>query len=156
MVNISAATPNLGDAVDRVDIGDEQPAQPFGRAGEAAEPKGPERDAREQVAEHRAYPDVEEQRRHDAGRHQEQQRLAVDSKVDGRIHSSLTGGAKACSSGRGRWPRLLRSTTASTEPRQSEPVQREACSRRESQEFYSDCILAEHLAPPSPVKGPNG
>ena len=95
IVNISAATPiSAMLSIASTLVMSSQPSH-LVAAGEAAEPKGPERDAREQVAEHRAHPDVEEQRRHDAGRHQEQQRLAVDSKVDGRIQSSLIGGAKA-------------------------------------------------------------
>ena len=45
-----------------------------------------ERDAREEIAEHRADPEPEEQRRDDAGRHKEQQCLFVEGKIDGIVH----------------------------------------------------------------------
>ena len=51
-----------------------------------AEAIGSERDAREQVAQDRTDAQPEEQRRDHARRHQEQQRLLVDRKVDRLVH----------------------------------------------------------------------
>ncbi len=55
-------------------------------AAERAEAIGPERHAREQVAEHRADAQAEEQRRDHARRHQEQQRLLVEGKINRLVH----------------------------------------------------------------------
>ena len=77
-----------GDPVDRLDIADGEGAEPRRLAGERAEAVGPERHAREQVAEHRADAQAEEQRRDDARRHQEQQRLLVEGKIESLVQGA--------------------------------------------------------------------
>ena len=76
------------DAVDRLDI-DREPAEPRRPEADRAEPIGSERDAREQIAQHRAHAQPEEQRRDDARRHEEQQRLLVERKVGRLAHPGL-------------------------------------------------------------------
>ena len=74
-----------GDAVDRFDV-DREGAQPRRSPAERPETVGPERDPRQQIAKHRTDAQPEEQRRDYARRHQEQQRLFVEGKVDGLVH----------------------------------------------------------------------
>ena len=82
-----------GDTVDRLDI-DRKRAEPGRFPGDRAEAVRSERDAREQVTEHRTDAQPKEQRRDHARRHQEQQRLLVDRKVDRPVHSLLLGAAR--------------------------------------------------------------
>ena len=77
-----------GDAVDRVDI-DRKRVEPGRFQIDRAEAVGSKRDAGEQVAQHRADAQPKEQRRDHARRHQEQQRLLVDRKVDRLVHLGL-------------------------------------------------------------------
>ena len=76
MVNRSATTPKAASLSIVIDIDRECP-EPGAFARQRAEAVGSERDAREQVAEHRADAEPEEQRRDDARRRQEQQGLLV-------------------------------------------------------------------------------
>ena len=75
-----------GDAVDRFDV-DRKRAKPRRSPAERPEAVGSERDPRQQIAQHRTDAQPEEQRRDDARRHQEQQRLLVKGKVDGLVHA---------------------------------------------------------------------
>ncbi len=75
-----------GDAVDRFDV-DREGAKPRRSPAERPEAVGPERDPRQQIAQHRTDAQPEEQRRDDARRHQEQQRLLVERKIDGLVHA---------------------------------------------------------------------
>ena len=77
----------LREPVDRLDVGQRTPLSHGARAGEPAEAIGAEHDARQHVAEHRADAKAHEQRRHDAGRDQEQQRLAIDRDIALRLHA---------------------------------------------------------------------
>ena len=79
-----------GDTVDRLDI-DRKRAEPGRFPGDRAETVGSERDAREQVTQDRTDAQPEEQRRDHARRHQEQQRLLVDRKVDRLVHLTPVG-----------------------------------------------------------------
>ena len=83
-----------GDPVDRLDI-DRKRAQPRRLLRDRAEAIGSKRDAGEQVAQHRTDAQPEEQRRDHARRHQEQQRLLVDRKVDRLVHSGLVAAARS-------------------------------------------------------------
>ena len=77
-----------GDPVDRRDIADREGGEPRRRAGKRAETVGPERHAREEIAEHRTDPQAEEQRRDHARRRQEQQRFLVEGKVQGLVQGA--------------------------------------------------------------------
>ena len=69
-----------GELIDRFDL-DRECAEPGRSLAQRTEPVGSERDAGEQVAEHRADAQAEEQRRDDPRRRQEEQRLLVNRKV---------------------------------------------------------------------------
>jgi hypothetical protein len=81
------------DPVDRLDIGQRQRVEPGRARGESAEPERPERDARQQEAEHRADVQPEEQRRDDSRRDEKDQRLLVDGEIEGSVHPRLRLGA---------------------------------------------------------------
>jgi len=77
-----------GNAVNRIDI-DRKRVQPRRLEVNGAEGVGSERDASEQITQHRTDAQPEEQRRNHARRHQEQQRLLVDREVDLLVHIGL-------------------------------------------------------------------
>ena len=75
-----------GDPVDRLDIADGDGAEPRRPGAERAEAERSQRHPAEQIAEHRADAQAEEQRR-DAARHrQEQQRFSVEIEVECLVH----------------------------------------------------------------------
>ena len=75
-----------GDAIDRFDV-DREGAKPRRSPAERPETVGPERDPRQQIAQHRTDAQPEEQRRDNARRNKEQQRLLVERKIDGLVHA---------------------------------------------------------------------
>ena len=81
-----------GDAVDRIDI-DRKRVEPGRISRDGAQAIRSKRDAGEQVAQDRTDAQPEEQRRDHARRHQEQQRLLIDRKVDRLVHLGLAGRA---------------------------------------------------------------
>ena len=107
-----------GDAVDCFDV-DRERAQPRRSPAERPEAVGPERDPGQQVAEHRTDAQPEEQRRDDARRHQEQQRLFVEGKVDGVAHAASLVDSKRCASLAGEDPHMTEfdALDATGEPR---------------------------------------
>ena len=74
-----------GELVDRLDI-DRECAQPGRLLAEPAEAVRSERDARQQISEHRTDAEAEEEGRDDARRRQEKQRLLVNRKVGRLVH----------------------------------------------------------------------
>ena len=83
-----------GDTVDRLDI-DRKRTEPGRLPCDCAQTVGSERDACEQVTQDRTDAQPEEQRRDHARRHQEQQRLLIDRKVDRLVHLRLLGAARS-------------------------------------------------------------
>ena len=83
IVNNSATTPNAAMRSIASTLVSASASSHGARAARRAESGRPQRDAGEQIAKHGAYPQPKEQRRDHPCRHQEQQRLLVDRKVDG-------------------------------------------------------------------------
>ena len=78
----------FGQPVDRLDVGQGERGKDGRALGELAEAERAEGDAGEQVAEHRADAQTDEQRRDHPRRDEEQQRFLIDAEVEGFVHRS--------------------------------------------------------------------
>ena len=80
----------FGHPADRLDIGEGERAQPGRLLGKPAKTVRTERQPRQHVSEHRADAQPEEQRRHHARRHQEQQRFLISREIEGLVQEGLS------------------------------------------------------------------
>ena len=98
----------LGDARHVGGIDDRQPVERGDLVDERAEAERPQRGARSEIAQDRIDAEAADQRHHDAGRPQHDERVAVDRNVDGVRHRVSCPGRQRPGRGADRMARILR------------------------------------------------